>query len=289
MVRVISVPLREDLTGFTQFLWKNEIPHRVLENEYSQELWVPRTVDPDKIYAIYEIWQQGGNLDEVTVVHHQPAHVTSDLSSLLKNAWLSVLLIVVSTVLTLAIGFGDNFELLRYLTIADVVLKGNAFYTSGLEATFESFELWRLISPMFIHFSLPHIIFNVLWIWVVGTRIEIALGRGPLLGLVLFSAIISNLAQYWVAGPMFGGLSGVVFAFLGFAWLWDKMVSHIPIGLPPSIMSFLLLWLVLGYTGVLEALGLGTIANTAHLAGMLAGLIFVPVAKFWAVRVAKRR
>jgi GlpG protein len=36
----------------------------------------------------------------------------------------------------------------------------------------------------------------------------------------------------------------------------------------------MLLWLVLGFAGVLEYVGVGAIANTAHLAGLVAGLIW---------------
>ncbi|EAR59840.1 rhomboid family intramembrane serine protease [Neptuniibacter caesariensis] len=284
MIKVITVPLREDLTEFTQFLWKYEVPHRVIETEHSQELWVAHTVSADKIYELYELWRRGQNLDEISLVSHATKVSGPDFIHTLKNAWFSALLIIASVVLTFAIGFGDNFDLLRYFTIADVLLRDGRPYTSGIEATIESMEYWRLFSPMFLHFSAPHIVFNVLWIWVVGTRIEISLGRGVLIALVLFTALVSNLAQYWEAGPLFGGLSGVVFAYLGFAWLWDRTDTHLRIGLPPAIMGFLLVWLALGYTGTLEAMGLGAIANTAHLVGMLAGFVFVPVARFMVKR-----
>jgi GlpG protein len=45
-------------------------------------------------------------------------------------------------------------------------------------------------------------------------------------------------------------------------------------------MGFMLLWLVLGFTGVLQGVGLGAIANTAHLAGLLAGLLWLLLVRF---------
>jgi GlpG protein len=141
-------------------------------------------------------------------------------------------------------------------------------------------EWWRLITPIFMHFSLLHILFNLLWVWIVGVRVEPAQGSLPLLGLVLFSGVLSNLAQFVVSGPMFGGMSGVVFALLGYAWLWDKLAMKPRIGLPPALMGFMLFWLVLGFTGVLEGVGFGAIANTAHLVGLLAGLIWLLLMRF---------
>jgi len=296
MIKVISVPLKEDLTEFTQFLWKNEVPHRVLEKGAVQELWVEPAVNPEDIYTLYEMWRRGEDLSSIrfsseaasgdesgaTSSTSEPA-VPQGFVDLAKRAWFSSMLIFSSIMLSFLIGFGDNFDLLKYLTIAEVFMQNGAIYTSGLEGTIESMELWRIVTPIFLHFSAAHIVFNVLWIWVAGTRIECFQGRSALIGLVLFSGVISNLAQYWVSGPMFGGLSGVVFAFLGYTWLWDRLDPR-KIGLPPALMGFMVLWLVLGYSGVLTSIGFGSIANTAHLAGLLAGLAFVPLGKLLAKR-----
>lgn len=296
MIKVISVPLKEDLTEFTQFLWKNEVPHRVLEQGVFQELWVEPGVNPEDIYTLYEMWRRGEDLSSIRFSTETVSDSESELTpstsgpaasqgfvDLAKQAWFSSTLIFSSIMLSFLIGFGDNFDLLKHLTIAEVFMQNGAVYTSGLEGTIESMQLWRIVTPIFLHFSAAHIVFNVLWIWVAGTRIECFQGRAALIGLVLFSGVISNLAQYWVSGPMFGGLSGVVFAFLGYTWLWDRLDPR-KIGLPPALMGFMVLWLVLGYSGVLTSIGFGSIANTAHLAGLLAGLAFVPLGKLLAKR-----
>jgi GlpG protein len=43
----------------------------------------------------------------------------------------------------------------------------------------------------------------------------------------------------------------------------------------------MIFWLALGYTGALELIGLGAIANTAHLAGLLSGLAFALISRVW--------
>jgi GlpG protein len=46
----------------------------------------------------------------------------------------------------------------------------------------------------------------------------------------------------------------------------------------------MLFWLLLGFTGVLQGVGFGAIANTAHLVGLLAGLLWL-----WLLRLPGRR
>ncbi|HEY5717710.1 MAG TPA: rhomboid family intramembrane serine protease, partial [Motiliproteus sp.] len=118
---------------------------------------------------------------------------------------------------------------------------------------------------------------NLLWTWELGRRVEHLQQRKVLIGLVLFTGVVSNLAQYLMTGPMFGGLSGVIFGLMGYTWLWDRLSPERGFGMPPALMVFMLLWLVLGVSGAIEALGLGAIANTAHLIGLLSGLLAAPL------------
>ncbi|WP_286238179.1 rhomboid family intramembrane serine protease [Neptuniibacter halophilus] len=285
MIKLLTVPLDEDLTEFTRLLWRYEVPHRVVELETTQELWVARSVDAEQLILLYEHWRNGADLSRIELVVNRPVSARPGFLEMARRAWFSVVLIATAIMLSLLIGFGENLNLLRHLTLSDLILRNGNIYSSGLGATLESMQWWRLVTPVFLHFSMPHLLFNVLWVWVVGCRIEIEQGRGLLILLALFSGLSSNLAQYWVSGPRFGGLSGIVFALLGYAWCWDKFNRERQIGLPPALMGLMLFWLALGYTGVLTALGFGEIANTAHLVGLIAGVVFVPVARM----VLKRR
>merc|ERR1712023_393306 len=77
-------------------------------------------------------------------------------------------------------------------------------------------DWWRLVTPTLIHFGWLHVVFNCLWLWEFGQRIEHRLGSANLLGLYVVSAMLSNYSQYWWEGPsIFGGMSGVVYAFMG--------------------------------------------------------------------------
>jgi GlpG protein len=78
-----------------------------------------------------------------------------------------------------------------------------------------------------------------------------------------------------MTGPLFGGLSGVIFGLMGYTWLWDRLNTEQRFGMPTSLMTFMMIWLVLGVSGLTERLGFGSIANTAHLVGLLSGLLCV--------------
>lgn len=192
-----------------------------------------------------------------------------------RRSGLTITLILISILVSLAMGFGENRELMRLLTFTDFSLRGSQVFHHTFPAMLSTGQWWRLVTPAFMHFSELHLAFNLLWIWVVGSKIEQMHGRWILLGLFITSATLSNLGQFLVSGPMFGGMSGVVYAVLGYSWLWDKQGYRPRFGLPQGLMGFMLIWLVLGYLGILQFIGMGAVANTAHLVGLLVGLLFV--------------
>lgn len=136
-------------------------------------------------------------------------------------------------------------------------------------------EWWRLLGPAFIHFSALHIIFNLLWWGMLGAKIERTLGISMLLIVFLVSATISNAAQALFSDPvqgnlfLFGGLSGVVYAVMGFVWWLGWLRPSWGLSLPNSIVGFMLVWLVLGYADILWV----NMANAAHTAGLISGCL----------------
>ena len=132
-------------------------------------------------------------------------------------------------------------------------------------------EIWRWLTPALMHFSLMHIAFNLLWWWMLGGQLEQHFGKIFLLAFAVLTAVVSNYAQFMVSGSNnFGGLSGVVFALIGFSWLYGRLKPGQPISLSDQLFGFSLFWLALGYADVLWM----NVANTAHLSGLLAGLGF---------------
>lgn len=150
-----------------------------------------------------------------------------------------------------------------------------AFLLGGFETIYTTLQFnpaepltW--ITPAIVHFSAMHIVFNLVW-WVsLGDNIEKQCGKLSLTGLFVVSALISNWAQYLMVGPNFGGLSGVVYALLGFCWIHSALNPKQPALVSTAIIGFMLIWLVLGFADVLF-IGM---ANWAHLGGLISGMAY---------------
>ena len=188
-------------------------------------------------------------------------------------------IILISILVAFISNYGSVLAFIEPLTFIKIDLNS---YQSGyvnfypLEITyFQNNEWWRLITPMFIHFSLTHLVFNCLWIYVIGSKIEQIDGYFTFFNLVIFSSTVSNLAQHFFGGSsLFGGLSGVVYGLLGFCMITELETKKERYDLPPAIYLFMLVWLILGFLGILNLFGFGNVANFAHLGGLISGIIF---------------
>ena len=86
--------------------------------------------------------------------------------------------------------------------------------------------------------------------------------------------------QYIFSGPsLFGGLSGVIYGMLGYCMFVEFESKKDIYDLPPAIYLFMLVWLVLGFMGILNLFGFGNVANFAHLGGLIFGIIFAMITK----------
>ncbi|WP_312748591.1 rhomboid family intramembrane serine protease GlpG [Atlantibacter hermannii] len=130
------------------------------------------------------------------------------------------------------------------------------------------FEFWRYFTHALLHFSVMHIAFNLLWWWYLGGPVEKRLGSGKLIVLTAIAALLSGFVQHKFSGAWFGGLSGVVYALMGYVWLRGERDPESGIVMPRGLMVFALLWLVAGW---FDLFGM-SIANAAHVTGLLVGL-----------------
>lgn len=140
--------------------------------------------------------------------------------------------------------------------------------TEAVWFTLSSGEIWRPIGPAFLHYSLLHIFFNMMWLKNLGEAIEFERGTSRFLWLCLIIAVVSNVAQLYWSGPNFGGMSGVVFGLIGYVWMKGKTQPKLGIGMTHNSITFAILWLLLCMAGVF-----GAIANAAHLIGFLTGIV----------------
>ncbi len=191
-------------------------------------------------------------------------------------------LILIAIAISILSNFGSVVAIIEPLTFTKISISNQGFisFMSAQQTFFSENEWWRLITPMFLHFSFAHLAFNCLWIYVLGEKIERIDGKFIFLLLIIFSGIFSNLLQYtWTSSSLFGGLSGVIYGMLGYCLIMEMESNYDRYGLPPGLYLFMVVWLILGFLGILDLFGFGSVANFAHLGGMLSGLMFAMIYK----------
>ncbi len=133
-------------------------------------------------------------------------------------------------------------------------------------------QIWRWFTPVLIHFSAMHLIFNVAIAVEFGRRVELGIGHLGFALLAVWLAVASNLTQLQFSeSPFFGGLSGVVYGLIGFTLVMARLQPLAPMWrVHQGFVIALLAFLVVFSTGITEFFGLH-IANAAHWGGLIAG------------------
>ncbi|MBX9791471.1 MAG: rhomboid family intramembrane serine protease [Pirellulales bacterium] len=180
-------------------------------------------------------------------------------------------LIGISVVLTLLSSFGEG-PLAYSLMISKYVAQR---YTLGTLTEVWQGQVWRLVTPIFLHLGIGHLVMDMLALSQIGGPIEIRRGSRNYLGLVAVLALASNLAQYLADGPGFGGISGVVFGLFGYLWMKSRFDSAAGLYIDRQNVALILIFGALCLTG-----WIGPIANWAHGVGLATGMAigYAPVA-----------
>lgn len=273
MYRVKQIEGASDLAGFSRWLQTQGVVHRITEEGGTQILWLddPEQAEP-VLQALDRYLSEPELRERVDDLATSPVFVRGRWQPSPRHAPWVLALIIIAAMVAWFTDLGRN-SLSGYLMMTDprVYDWGSlAGRVQALSATLAGGEIWRIVTPDFLHFSWTHIIFNSVMLWFLGSQIEWFDGRQRLLVLFLVVSVLSNGLQYLTSGPLFGGLSGVVYGILGYCWLSQRQRPRFQF--PPALVTFAVAWMVLGFTPLPELLGLGRMANEAHLGGFLAGL-----------------
>ena len=134
-------------------------------------------------------------------------------------------------------------------------------------------EPWRMVTPIFLHFGVMHLVFNMLMLISMGSRVERAIGPYRYAALVLALAIFSNLAQgLMVPHHNFGGMSGVVYGIFGFIWVQMSRAPSRGLAVDGLTSFIMMAWFFAGFSSQLN-MGGAAVANHAHAGGLLMGLL----------------
>lgn len=174
---------------------------------------------------------------------------------------ITCLMIFASVTVAMLSSFGENEEFLQPLMIS-FGLPGRGFLAEVLAG-----DVWRLVTPMFIHFSAAHLIFNMMWLFRLGSMVESLQGIQTFVLLVIAFNLSANLPQYFFVGPNFGGMSGVNYGLIGYVWFRGKFDPASGLHLDKQNVVLAVAFFFLCFTG-----WVGPVANHAHAGGFILGL-----------------
>jgi GlpG protein len=274
MFKVLEVSLEEDLSQFGRLLWQKKISHRIHRIQNRQILTVAKDEQANQAVAYYEQWKQGIIQPDKT----DSVDFTSYFSSrefLVKfvrafaRAPLSLVVIITCTVLAFAAPLASMNELARAMLFPDFSFGTRLINLETVVNNFTFLHLMKMITPILLHGGLVHLVFNMLWTWEFGRRIEAVQPSWALLMLIIVIALFSNTIQFLYGGSIFfGGMSGVVYGLFGYICLWQFIDPGKNLALPGALIFFLLLTLF-----IMTAIDLDFVADEAHIGGLIAGVI----------------
>lgn len=289
MRRIGSISSEEQAQTFQDYLLTRDIDARVDQADDGWSVWVLNEDDLDQARHELEEFQTDPRAGKYASASQQAqarrqARLDEQLAAKkrhvnMREHWerpvyeripITLLLILASVAVTIVTGFGEKREATNEVYIQHVVYVDSNHIISpdGHLTDVLSGEVWRLLTPIFLHMNWMHIAFNMYILFVFGGTIEDVKGPWRFLGMVLFIAVASNLAQFYVDGPLFGGMSGVDFGLFGYLWMKSKFLPEEGFYMPRYVVAQFLVWTLLCLFHVI-----GDIANGAHMVGLAAGMI----------------
>lgn len=275
-VEILRAPVEQDLAPFCRFLRHEGVAAYVFERDGEQCLCVEAPVDERWLQQLVDRWNQG-DVGSPAGMDEEPRHPAGTVFAQWWQFPLTALLCLLSLLafLLVATPWGQDAGGLQWLALLALqpfeVEDGSIRLTAQLPALAEA---WRYWTPIFLHFSVFHILFNSLMLLELGRRIEMLQGSLRLLFLVMACGLVSNVAQFYSSPEtLFGGMSGVIYALVGYSWLYQRLVPRSGLAASAGLMVMALVWLVLCFSGLVTLAGMGQIANAAHVGGLLAGMV----------------
>lgn len=263
----LSVDLDEDLLPLSALLQQRGVIHRVYEEQGRQVLEVQRASQAPEVAALYRAWRAGQVRIELTEGAPPTLSRQGRVDWRLVPVTLSLIALSICGFLLFYLHAPTAW--LGYLTFSPFEIVNGRPVFGSVEG-----QYWRFITPVFLHFGWLHIVFNSLWLWELGARVERVLGHLNMFLLFLVIALVSNTCQFLFGGVgLFGGMSGVVYGLLGFSWVAPMFRPGWNIQPSPTLMLFMVGWLIACMVGLVEVLGFGAIANAAHLGGLVCGAV----------------
>lgn len=135
---------------------------------------------------------------------------------------------------------------------------------------------WTLVTYIFLHSGLMHLIFNMIVLYFFGTALERRIGNNQLLIIFFTAGILSAIGYAFLSGPIFGispgpmiGASGAIYGVFAALTVLEPNVRVYVYFIPMRLKHALLLFAIFDFLMVNSS---DMIAHTAHLSGLFVGL-----------------
>jgi membrane associated rhomboid family serine protease len=135
---------------------------------------------------------------------------------------------------------------------------------------------WTIVTYMFLHGGLTHILFNMIGLYFFGPRVEGQLGSPRFITLYLISGIAGAMLSFFLAPqfPIIGASAAIYGVMLAYAMFWPYDEILLWFVIPIQIR-----WLVIGVTAISLFSGFGGssdgTAHFAHLGGFAGAFLYM--------------
>ena len=129
-------------------------------------------------------------------------------------------------------------------------------------------DFYRLITGIFLHADILHLVFNMYSLYVIGSQIESFFGKTKFILIYLFSGLMGSLLSILLNGNVPSiGASGAIFGLLG-SMLYFGYYYRVYLGntLTSQIIPIILVNLLIGFTS-------SGIDNFGHIGGLIGGFL----------------
>lgn len=168
-----------------------------------------------------------------------------------KIRYYSLLLIAICIVIFIIQTFSSEFTEALVLTSSEV-----------------TYQPWTLVTSIFLHGSASHLLFNMFALFLFGLLLEKFVGSKKFLLIFFLTGIIASTAALFYESSL--GASGAVYGIIGaLAVLRPRMIVW-TYGVPMPMVAAAGFYLLLDFAGMFFP---SNIANTAHIAGLIAGVL----------------
>jgi membrane associated rhomboid family serine protease len=140
-------------------------------------------------------------------------------------------------------------------------------------------EIWQLVTYMFLHGSITHILFNMLTLWMFGAGVEQTWGTRRFLQFYFICGtgagvcvVLANLAFGNPLQPVIGASGAIYGVLLAFGMLFPDQEILILLLFPVKAKYAVMIFGAIAFFGSFQS---GPVSNLAHLGGMLIGYIYI--------------